>query len=459
MCGIMGMSASSNVAKDIYTGLYGLQHRGKESAGMVTFDGMNYWHHEGMGEIALVFQGDILEKLSGPIGIAHNRYSTTGESEPWNIQPTRELWHSQEFWLAHNGNLINTDELRKWCLDKGAVFTTTSDTGVMAKVISLTDGSTFEEALIRAFPRFRGAFSIVILHQGRIIALRDAFGLRPLSLGEKKGAYLVASETGVFDHLQAKPLRDVEPGEIVLLAPAGPIVLKKFISSERKFCIFEYIYFLRPDAKVFGRRARTVRESMGKLLCLEHPARGDIVLGIPDSGEDAGRGFSAASGIPDGKRGVLRTHHTSRTFIEPIQELRERGVELKFIFFEEYLAGKNVVLVDDSIVRATTIRRFIARLKEAGAARIDVRISSPLYRFPCPYGIDTHRIVSELAAVRHHGDIEKIRQEIEADSLGYLSIENVIRAIIETPGEPLTCSDFCTACFTGEYPTNGGKDE
>lgn len=454
MCGILGISVpySHNVAQDLYTGLYGLQHRGKESTGIVTYDGVDYWYHGDMGEIALVFQGDILKNMPGPIGIAHNRYSTAGESEPQNIQPIRDLWHGQEFWVAHNGNIVNTDELRKWCCERGAVFKTTSDTGVMAKVISLTDEPTLEEAVIRAFPRFRGAFSMVILYQGRIIALRDTFGFRPLSLGQKDGSYFVASETGVFSHLKARLLRDVEPGEIVSLGPMGPITLKKFPSTEKKFCVFECIYFLRPDAKVFSRRARAVREKMGELLFLEHPAKGDIVLGIPDSGEDAGRGFIKISGIEDGRQGILRTHLTSRTFIEPIQELRERGVELKFIFLEEYFAGKNVILVDDSLVRATTMRRFISHLKEAGAARIDVRISSPPYKFPCVYGVDTYRIVSELAAVRHRGNIEKIRQEIGADSLGYLSIENVIKAIIETPGESLTCFDFCTACFTGDYP-------
>ena len=452
MCGILGMLAPYNIAKDLYTGLYGLQHRGKESAGIVTYDGVNYWHCAGMGEIPMVFQGDVLENMPGPVGIAHNRYSTTGKSEPNNIQPIRDLWHGQEFWVAHNGNLVNTESLRKWCQERGATFETTSDTGVMAKIISLTDAPNFEEAIIRSFPRFHGAFSMVILYQGRIIALRDTFGFRPLSFGEKDGAYFIASETGVFSHLKAKPLRDVEPGEIVSLGPMGPITLKKFPSPEKRFCVFECIYFLRPDAKVFGRRARTVREKMGELLFLEHPVNGDLVLGIPDSGEDAGRGFANISKIPNGRKGILRTHHTSRTFIEPIQALRERGVELKFIFLEEYFAGKNMILIDDSLIRATTMREFISRMREAGAARIDVRISSPPYRFPCFYGIDTYRIVSELAAVRCHGNIEEIRKEIGADSLGYLNIGNVIRAIIEIPGEPLECCDFCTACFSGEYP-------
>lgn len=455
MCGILGMSAPYNIAQDLYTGLYGLQHRGKESAGIVTYDGVNYWHHADMGEIALVFQADILKNMPGPVGIAHNRYSTTGESEPQNIQPIRDLWHGQEFWVAHNGNLVNTEDLRKWCIAQGAAFATTSDTGVMAKVISLTDAQSFEEAVIRAFPRFCGAFSMVILYQGRILVLRDTFGFRPLSLGKKDGAYFVSSETGVFSHLKADILRDVEPGEMILLAPSGPVTLHKFPSPVKKFCIFEYIYFLRPDAKVFGRRVRTVREKMGEFLFLEHPAEGDMVLGIPDSGEDAGRGFANISKIPNGRKGILRTHLTSRTFIEPIQELRERGVELKFIFLEEYFAGKKVVLVDDSLVRATTIRRFIRRLREAGAARIDVRISSPPYRFPCFYGIDTYRIVPELAAVRHQGNIEKIKEEIGADSLGYLSVENAAKAIIETPGEALGLCDFCVACFTGEYPIKG----
>ncbi|MBI2626358.1 MAG: amidophosphoribosyltransferase [Candidatus Nealsonbacteria bacterium] len=455
MCGILGMLAPYNIAQDLYTGLYGLQHRGKESAGIVTYDGINCWHHADMGEIAMVFRGDILKNMPGPVGIAHNRYSTTGESEPRNIQPIRDLWHGQEFWVAHNGNIVNSDDLRKWCQGRGAILETTSDTGVMAKIISLTGASSFEEAVITAFPRFRGAFSMVILYMGRIIALRDTFGFRPLSLGQKDGAYFVASETGVFSHLRAKLLREVEPGEVILLGPMGPITLKKFSSPEKKFCIFEYIYFLRPDAKVFGRRARTVRERMGELLFLEHPAQGDFVLGIPDSGEDAGRGFANISRIPNGRKVILRTHLTSRTFIEPIQELRERGVELKFVFFEENILGKNIIIIDDSLVRGTTLKKFIARLRDAGAARIDVRISSPPYRFPCHYGIDTDKIASELSAARYQGNIEEIKKWIGADSLGYLSIENATKAIIEIPGETLGPSDFCTACFTGNYPIPG----
>lgn len=451
MCGILGILAPRNISQELYGGLYGLQHRGKESAGIVTYDGIDYRYHAGMGEIAMVFRDDVLKNMLGPIGIAHNRYSTTGRSELKNVQPIRDAWKGQEFYIVHNGNLVNTDELRKWCESRGAVFETTSDTGVMAKVIGLTDAFNFEEAVMMSFPRFRGAFSVIILYQGKIIAFRDTFGFRPLSLGKRDNAYFIASETGVFSHLKAKLLRDVEPGEIISLGPPGFSTIKKFPSLERKFCIFEYIYFLRPDAKVLGRRAKTVRKMMGKLLCLEHPADGDIVLGIPDSGLDAALGFSNASGIPMGE-GIMRTHHTSRTFIEPAQEARERGVEFKFIYLEEYIAGKRIILIDDSLVRATTMRKVIARLKELGAASINVRISSPPYQFPCFYGMDTHKISSELAAVRHRGDIEKIREEIGADSLEYLSVKNTIKAILETEGESFGNNDLCTACFTGEYP-------
>lgn len=454
MCGVVGIvSKKREVAKDLYCGLYALQHRGKESAGIVTFDGKKCYSHLGMGEIALVFRnGDILAGLRGKIGIGHNRYSTAGESNPANIQPIRGFWKGKEFWLAHNGNLVNTEILREHCQKKEFQFKATSDTGVIAALISLTEASSFEKAVQLVLPKLKGAYALVILYQDKIIAAKDNLGIRPLCLGKTKNYFIVASETCALYHLGASLIREVDPGEILLIDNSG---IKEYYHppiKKRKFCIFEFIYFLRPDSIIFGRRVKDVQKNMGRYLARECRVSADLAVSIPDSGKYGGLGFIEEAKIKTGEEAILRTHLVSRTFIEPIQELRARGVELKFVVIEEEVAGKKLVIIDDSIVRGTTQKRLTNLFKKAGAKEVHSRIFSPPYRYPCYYGIDTYRIKDELIGQRKQGDVEKIREELGLDSLCYLSLDSLVEAILATSGELLTKDDFCTSCFSGEYP-------
>ena len=455
MCGVVGIVSKNHkeVAKDLYCALYALQHRGKESAGMVTWDGNRYYSHRGKGEIALVFRnGDILGNLKGKVGIAHNRYSTAGFSDVINIQPLKGIWQGKEFWIAHNGNLVNAEILRRECERKGFRFKTTSDTGVISALISLTKTQTFEGAIKEVIPRLKGAFCLLILFERKIYVIKDTFGIRPLCLGETDESFIVASESCALYHLNAKLIREVQAGEFLIIDSYGIKEYFKFPCTQRKFCIFEFIYFLRPDSKVFGRRVKDVQKQMGKNLAKEAPVKADIAIPIPDSGKYGGYGFIEESKIENGEEAMLRTHLVSRTFIEPVQEMRKRGIELKFVVMEEEVRGKSIVMIDDSIVRGNTQKRLIKLFKKAGAKKIHTRIFSPPYRFPCYYGIDTYRVKDELIAKRHRGDVEKIREELELDSLKYLSLEGVIEAILKVKGETLKKEDFCTACFDGKYP-------
>lgn len=459
MCGIIGvLNESKEAALDLYIGLYAQQHRGKESARIVTFNGKSFYSRGGMGEIPVVFRHETLKTFSGKIGIAHNRYSTTAKSDSENIQPIQEFWRGEEFWLAHNGNLVNTEELRKECFKRGKKPVTSSDTGAIATLISLSEASSFEKALEETLRKLKGAFSIVILKQDEIIALRDKLGIRPLCLGKRGNDWIVASESCALAHLGAVLIREIEPGEVLIIKSLGE--QKKYyysanLSNTPKQCIFEYIYFQRPDTIVGERRMMNVRENMGRFLARElskHLSGIDLVIPIPDSGNDGGLGFIEESGIKNGAKSLFRPHLFSRTFIEPISEFRDMGIELKHVIIPEKIARKRIVLVDDSIVRGTTTKRLTQRLREAGAKKIYIVVHSPPYRYPCYYGIDTYRVRGELLAARCNGDIEKMRQEIGADFLGYLSIESTIKAIIEISGKPLSKENFCTACFTGEYP-------
>ncbi len=454
MCGIVGiLNQSKDVSKDLYCALYALQHRGKESAGMVTFDGKKYYSHLGKGEIALVFRnGDILGNLKGKIGIAHNRYSTAGFSDEINIQPIKEVWNGKVFWVAHNGNLVNAEILRKECIEKGFKFKTTSDTGVISALISLTKTKTFEDAIKNVVLKLKGAFCLLILFEDKIYVIKDPFGFRPLCLGKKENGFVVASESCALYHLNAQYIREVEPGEFLVIDKSGIKKIFKFPSQKIKFCIFEYIYFMRPDSKIFGRRVKDVQKNMGRFLARECPVSADIAIPIPDSGKYGGYGFIEESKIENGEEAMLRTHLVSRTFIEPVQEMRKKGVELKFVIMEEEVRGKDIVMIDDSIVRGTTQKRLINLFKKAGAKKIHSRIFSPPYKFPCYYGIDTWRVKDELIAKKCHGDVEKIRKELGLDSLGYLSLKGLIEAVLKTPGEKLTKENFCTACFDGNYP-------
>ena len=455
MCGIIGVcNQEKETAPDLYIGLYALQHRGKESARMVTFDGEKFHCQGGMGEIPSVFKTETLRKLPGKLGIAHNRYSTSSISGRENIQPIKGLWRGEEFWLAHNGNLVNAEEIRKECLKQGKTPATSSDSGAIATLISLSQAPSFREAVKETVEKLKGAFSIVILKKDEIVALRDNFGFRPLHLGKRKKDWLVSSETCALYHLGAFHVREIKPGEILLITKSGVRKYWQFPTKERKYCIFEYIYFQRPDSIERGRRICDCRENMGKILAKKFPIEADLVIPIPDSGLYGGIGFIEESGLENGIKALFRPHIFSRTFIEPVQSHREKGIELKFVILKEKVKGKRIVLIDDSIVRGTTIKKIIEGLKKAEAKEVHVRIHSPPYKNPCYFGIDTWRVKDELIAAKHEGNIEKIRKEIGADSLSYLEIKSVIKAICETPGEPLKENEFCTACFTGIYPIN-----
>ena len=453
MCGVVGIvSKKREVAKDLYCGLYALQHRGKEAAGIATFDGGKYYSRLGIGEIPVVFRNGALEKLPGRIGIGHNRYSTAGVSNLANIQPLRGVWKGNEFYIAHNGNLVNAETLRRYCLERGFKFEATSDTGVIAALISLTEASSFEKTIEQVLLKLRGAYSLVILYQDKIIAAKDNLGIRPLCFGKSENYFVVASETCALYHLGVSLIRELDPGEILIMDESG---IKEYFHppvKKRKFCVFEFVYFLRPDSIIFGRRVKDVQKNMGMHLARECPVSADLVVPIPDSGKYGGYGFIEGSGVKNGQEAILRTHLVSRTFIEPVKELRDRGVELKFVVMEEDVVGKKVVIVDDSIVRGTTHKRLVNLFRKAGSKEVHSRIFSPPYRYPCYYGIDTYRIQDELIAQRKEGDVEEIRKELGLDSLCYLSLESLLKAIIEVSGQKLTKDDFCACCFSGEYP-------
>jgi len=453
MCGVVGIvSKSKEVAKDLYCGLYGLQHRGKESAGIVTFDGRKNYSCLGMGEIPVVFRNRALEKLHGKTGIAHNRYGTAGLSNPANIQPIRGVWKGKEFWLAHNGNLVNTEILKAQCQEKGFQFKTTSDTGVIAALISFAGTPSFEKAVEQVLPKLKGAYALVILYEDKIIAAKDNLGIRPLCFGKREDAFIVASETCALYHLGASFIREVDPGEMLIIDKLGIREYYHPPIKKRKFCIFELIYFMRPDSIIFGKRVKDVQKNMGRYLARECPAQADLIIPIPDSGNYGGYGFSEESGIKNGEESILRTHLVSRTFTEPMQELRDRGVEWKFVVFEEMVKDKKIVTIDDSIVRGTTQKRLTNLFRKAGAKEVHSRIFSPPYRYPCYYGIDTGRIRGELLAERKNGEVEEIRKELDLDSLCYLSLDSLMKATLEVPGEPLTEDDFCTCCFSNKHP-------
>jgi len=457
MCGIVGMvNQYREVASYLYIGLFAQQHRGKESACIVTWDGENFHDKGDMGEIPAIFRGDALKKLPGQIGIAHNRYSTASSSDPENIQPIREFWKGKQFWVAHNGNLINAEEIRQECFNRGKIPVTSSDTGAMATLISLSQASSFEEAVKETVPKLKGSFSIVILTDDELIAVRDELGIRPLCLGKRENDWILASETCVFSHLGAVPVREIDPGEILIIKKSGIQEYYHPPVKKRKFCIFELIYFSRPDSIFFGRRLMKIRENTGRFLGKTKPVPVSpeiIAIPIPDSGMYGGLGFIKELGLENGGAYVLlRPHIFSRTFIEPVQTLRELGASLKYVIFEENVRGKIIVLIDDSTVRGTTTKKLVKRMRDAGAVEVHARICSPPYRYPCYYGIDTYRVRNELLAARHNGNLEEMRQELDLNSLGYLDIGPLIQAIIQTPGEPLKDCDFCTACFTGESP-------
>jgi amidophosphoribosyltransferase len=441
-CGVFGVYApESEVARLAYFALYALQHRGQESAGIATAEDGEIIAVRELGLVSQVFDEQKLRALPGGHAIGHVRYSTTGSSAWANAQPIHRSDHHNVA-LAHNGNLINAVELHAELRERGVGFSSTSDSEIIAALISTHPAATVREAIEDILPRLEGAFSTVVMTTDGVYAFRDGAGLRPLALGRLGERYCVASESCAFDIIGAKFLREVLPGELVTLSERG-IDTRQVIESERRaFCVFEHIYFARPDSQLEGRRTQVSRSRMGEILWRESPVEADLVIAVPDSGNPAANGYAQASGIPKDD-GLIKNRYVARTFIQPGQELRKHGLRMKFNPLPEVVGGKRIVVVDDSIVRGNTTRQIIGMLKDAGASEVHLRISAPPIRHPCHYGID---MSTRQEMIAHDRTVEEVARELGADSLAYLSLNGLYEAIGSTR------DTHCDACFTGEYP-------
>ena len=440
-CGLFGIWNHAEAANVTYLGLYALQHRGQESAGIAATDGDVFHVEKAMGWVADVFSPERLRRLPGHRAIGHVRYSTAGSSNVRNAQPISATTARGPMAVAHNGNLTNADALRKEMEREGAIFQSNSDTEVILHLLARAPAGPLEEQLPWALARVRGAYSLLVLTRDALYAVRDPHGFRPLTLGRLGDAWVVASETCALDLLEARPERDVEPGEIVVVSDAGLRSIRAFPAAERLQCVFEYVYFARPDSVLWGRNVHTVRKELGRQLAREHPAEADIVIPVPDSGTSAALGYSEEAGTPF-EMGLIRNHYVGRTFIEPKQGIRHFGVKVKLNPMREMLEGRRVVVVDDSIVRGTTSRKIVKMIRGAGARAVHVRISSPPIQWPCYYGIDTPTR-KELIGSSH--TVQEIARYLGADSLGYLSLDGMLKATGSDPAH------FCHACFTGAY--------
>ncbi len=441
-CGVFAVCGHPEAAKLTYLGLYALQHRGQESAGIAVSDGEQLSCHKGMGHVAEIFTPEILQQLTGRLAIGHTRYSTAGDTDLRNAQPLIVSCQKGPVALAHNGNLVNAPAIRRDLESRGAIFQTTSDTEVIQHYFARSKQAGTPEALADALDRVEGAYSLVALFKEAVYAIRDPRGFRPLCLGKLGDAWVVASETCAFDLIGATYEREVEPGELAILEGRG-ITSLRFAPAHPSQCIFEHVYFSRPDSVIFGRSVQASREMLGRLLAREHPAEADMVVPVPDSGVAAAIGFAEEARLPL-RFGLIRNHYVGRTFIEPSQRIRDFGVRLKLNPVRSLLRGRRIVLVDDSIIRGTTSRKIVGIVREAGAREVHVRISCPPTISPCFYGIDTPTRRELIAATQ---SVEEIRQFIGADSLGYLSIEALRQAVGDTDGR------YCLACYTANYPT------
>jgi amidophosphoribosyltransferase len=442
-CGVVGIHGHSESANIAYLGLYALQHRGQESAGIVTTDGGEHRVHRAMGLVADVFNEKTLRKLPGRMAIGHVRYSTAGGSQLRNAQPFCATTDGGPVAIAHNGNLVNAYAIRRELEGRGAIFSTTADSETIVQLLARSRERTQEERLIDALSRVKGAFSLVVMTGDSLIAVRDPHGFRPLCLGRLDRAWVVASETCALDLIGAEYDRDLEPGEVAVIKRGRIRTLRPFKQQEKeRFCIFEYIYFARPDSNLNGHNVYTYRKELGRLLAREHPANADLIVPVLDSGNTAALGYAEEIGIPY-EQAMIRNHYVRRTFIEPAQSIRHFGVKVKHNAVASVLQGRRVVLVDDSIVRGTTLIKLVAMLRNAGATEVHLRISAPPTVGPCHYGIDTPTR-AELIANNH--SVDEICQIIGADSLRYLSLEGLRRS-----AEVLK-SGFCDACFSNEYP-------
>ncbi|MBU8870831.1 MAG: amidophosphoribosyltransferase [Gemmatimonadales bacterium] len=450
-CGVIGIAGVDGAAELASLGLHALQHRGQESAGISSADGHRLTTHKRMGLVADVFDESTVRQLTGNNAIGHVRYSTSGSSSLINAQPIQVTSHRGSVSLAHNGNLVNAPELRREMEADGSIFSTTNDSEVILHLLARSRAIACEDALASALARLKGAYSLVVLARDRLIAARDPHGFRPLCLGRYKDSYVVASESCAFDIIGASYLRDIEPGEMVILGD-GELTSRKMSKKipERR-CVFEHVYFSRPDSTIFGRNVEAARRKSGEILGQEAPTEADLVCAVPDSSNTAALGYSQATGIPF-ELALIRNHYVGRTFISPAQKVRDMSVRIKFNPVAEVVQGKRVVMVDDSIVRGTTMRKLVKLMRWAGASEVHLRIASPPVTNPCFYGIDTP-VRNELIASSH--TIEEIATYLRVDSLSYLSLEGLLAATGE--GEK-----YCDACFTGNYPVSfaegQGKD-
>jgi amidophosphoribosyltransferase len=448
-CGVFGIFGHSEAANLTYLGLYALQHRGQESAGIAASDGAQIRHRKAMGYVNEAFDADSLAVLTGSLAIGHVRYSTAGQSRQLNAQPiVVDSVHGQ-FAISHNGNLVNAGELRDSLVRDGAIFQTSSDTEVVVHLYARSREDGAEAAVVEAISQIRGAFSFVMMTKDRLVGVRDPHGFRPLALGKLDDAWVICSETCALDLIGATYVRDVEPGEVVVVSAAGLKSIKPFAPAPHSQCVFEHVYFARPDSYVFGESVNETRTGFGRRLAREQPVDADVVVPIPDSGVCAAVGFAEASGIPM-RMGLIRNHYVGRTFIEPQHSIRHFGVRVKLNPVRSIIDGRRVVLVDDSIVRGTTSRKIVRMIRGAGAREVHMRISCPPTISPCFYGIDTPRR-SELIAATH--TLEEIRKYLDADSIGYLSLEGLTDGV--TGGR----SKYCTSCYTGNYPVAFPRDE
>jgi amidophosphoribosyltransferase len=441
-CGVFGIFQHPEAANLAYLGLHALQHRGQESAGIVSSNGGPMEAQLGMGEVSEVFTREALGRLKGDRAIGHVRYSTAGHSRLLNAQPLKISSHRGEIAVCHNGNLVNAAAVRRTLVEEGSIFSTTSDTEVILHLIARSRQPAVEDAVVDALRQMQGAYSLAFLTRDRMIGVRDPFGFRPLSLGRLDGATILTSESCALDLIDGEFLRDVQPGEVVVITKDGVTSSFPFEKTPVRQCIFEHVYFSRPDSRVFGRSVSQVRKRLGAELAREHPVEADVVVAVPDSGTYAALGYSEESGIPF-EAGLVRNHYIGRTFIEPEQSIRHFGVKLKLNPARELIEGKRVVLIDDSIVRGTTSRKIVTMIKSAGAREVHMRISCPPTVGPCYYGVDTPNR-GELIAATH--TVDEICRHIRATTLAYLSLEGMLRA---TGGDP---EPFCTACYTNEYP-------
>ncbi len=455
-CGVFGIYAPGvDVARRAFFGIFALQHRGQEAAGIAVADstarnGAAMDVYTEMGLVTQIFTEKVLEELQGDIGVAHTRYSTTGESSACNAQPLLVESSEGPLALAHNGNLVNAMPLRQEMEADGVLFETTMDTEIMAKIIEQNAHLPLEEALLAMMERVQGAYSLVLMTRDTLIGLRDPNGVRPLCLGRlndgDKG-YVLASETCALNVVGAEFVREIEPGEIVFINGEGVESVRFEKKSDLRedrpaLCIFEFIYLARPDSQLMGNNVHKARRRMGEMLAKQAPVEADVVIGVPDSGTPAAIGYAAGSGIPF-QEGLIKNRYIQRTFIQPDQQQRELGVRLKLTPLRDVLEGKRVVVVEDSIVRGTTTKRIVAMLREAGAKEVHLRISSPPYKWPCFYGIDT---AARTKLIAYNREIEEIRQHNGADSLAYLSMDNLVEAVGHEK------QNFCRACFDGQYP-------